>query len=104
MVVLSPQALAFSVVLGLDFVFFTDMQIDAAWGSYWFRGETGRYSLHVKYAAQRSHLEGEMKERLREMLQYNNDVCTNKVGSTDLITRKTFLTDDVLIKKKSYHL
>ncbi len=39
----------------------------------------------LEKAAQDLHLEGEMKDRLIEMLQYINDVCTTKVGSTGLL-------------------
>ena len=81
------------------------MQIDVAWCSYWFHGETGRYYLHVKYAAQRSHLEGEMKERLREMLQYNNEICITKVRRTSLLKQyPIFLTDEMQIKQNPYLL
>lgn len=50
------------------------------------------------------HLEGEMRERLTEMLKYNNDVCTTKVGRTGLLKHRIFLTDEMPIKQKPYHL
>lgn len=58
----------------------------------------------LEKAAQDLHLEGEMKERLIEMLQHNKDVCTTKVGRTGLLKHQILLNEDIPIKQKPYRL
>lgn len=45
------SALAFFVVMGLDFVFYSGRKIDVAGGSYWFHGEMGRYFFQTNQSS-----------------------------------------------------
>lgn len=144
-VVLDSKTLAFPALLGLDFVFFTGMQIDVSGGVYWFRenektrfafcaesslmgeGETSNYVAFFSVVApsatalfptlttledsdlfqkaiQESHLEEHRKPQLKTLLLKNADVCTTKMGRTDILKHQIFLTNPLPIQQKPYRV
>ena len=144
-VVLDSRTLAFPALIGLDFLFFTGMQLDVAGGMYWFRdnvekkfyfcaesslsgeGENGNSIAFFSVVApsatalfptqapledsdlmlravQESHLEEHIKPQLHNLLCNNVDVCTTKVGRTEILKHQIFLTNPVPIRQKPYRV
>ncbi|KAG7480145.1 hypothetical protein JOB18_044254 [Solea senegalensis] len=55
-------------------------------------------------AVQESHLEEHVKPQLHNLLLNNVDVCTTKVGRTEMLRHQIFLTNPVPIRQKSYRI
>ena len=133
-VVLPASSLAFPAVVGLDFIFFSGLQFDVSENSYWFKCNKKRQYQFLKEsqstgfspqlaffsavppgslepcpdllqaATLTSHLDDFGKKQLLRRLQANSDVCTEKLGNTNILTHKMFLTHNMPIKQKAYRV
>lgn len=155
--VLGPEALAYGLVLGLDFISSVGMIINVADKVYSFksnpsvtypfqpgsahlpqnRGQTKKtntqmtknnpvWSLslissipppilslepvrmevkdYINMAVSDAHLQDGEKTQLRQLLESNPQVCTNKPGKTDVLQHTIYTTNCVPIKQRPYRL
>ena len=129
-VVFSFQSLAFPVVLGLDFLTLSELQMEVGQNLYWFRSNgrekycfekdtnnfewTALLSLYSAIDPRRaahptlSRLDSELLHKAVKRAQLDggsnsySDVCTSSLGQTNGLTHKIFVTQDIPIKQKSY--
>lgn len=130
--VLGAQTLAFPVVLGLDYIFFTGLQVDVRNNVYWFQPHE-RFSFLQEgaslkewhpsvalFSAMAPHplcadetdligmacrdacLEGGERQQLMLQLKQNSDVCTNALGQTNVLSHKIYVSHEVPIRQKPY--
>ncbi len=137
-VVLSSQTLAFSAVIGLDFLFFSGIQLDVMNQMYWFQDEKEKHVFQKEHQGwtmesqvalfsaiapcpiETLDLEESVKsfdpiihdvnltecekQHLFAQIDAHSDVCTTKLGCTNVLTHKIFLTQEMPIKQKSYRV
>lgn len=131
--ILPACSLAFSVVVELDLIFLSGLQMDVSERSYCFKSnQKCRYHFleettagHLaffsaapprellslpssqsllKTASEDAHLDEFGKNQLLCQLQGNTDVCTATLECAGVLSHKTFLTHNVPIKQKPYRV
>ncbi len=158
--VLPSKALAYSVVLGLDFIFFSGMQINVIDGQYSFKSQPGEQHLfqpgnatvpasspqtqnqgtnqQKKLASKRlsllsalppppsinlssphdpinskllienivnnTHIPSDGKCQLKQLLERNTQVCTSRLGQTNVLKHRIYTNQPVPIKQKPYRM
>ncbi|XP_060796136.1 uncharacterized protein LOC132898493 [Neoarius graeffei] len=132
--VLSAQTLAFPAVFGLDYIFFTGLQVDVRNNVYWFEHHerfpfqregaslkgwhpsVALFSAMAPYplfadetdllsiACRDACLEGGERQQLMSQLNQNRDVCTNALGQTNVLSHKIYVTQNIPIRQKPYRV
>lgn len=157
--VLTTQALAYSIVLGLDFIFFSGMHINVSQGKYSFNSDpdvdyffqpghasvpppmrfqclqvgniTDRSTLSISLlssvppltlpfalkdgdseddatliyqAVDAAHLPPDQKLRLNNLLETNPQVCTLRLGRTNVLQHQIYTHHQIPIKQRPYRM